>query len=221
MAKYLNIKKPAIARNSIIFSKINTETFKALYNQSHNEVDIIIYTPAIIVSKQNDINQIILENHTSPLGGHIGTSRLLNELRKTYYWKNMRNTINQFVKNCIDCKRNKHTVYTKEKFIETTTPTKAFNVVSIDTIGPMTKTRKGNRYALTLQCDLTKYVIAIPIPDKQAQTLAKAFVEHFILIYGCPILIKTDLGTEYKNELFKNICQLLSINHSFSTAYHP
>lgn len=85
----------------------------------------------------------------------------------------------------------------------------------------MTKTKKGNRYALTLQCDLTKYVIAIPIPDKQAQTLAKAFVEHFILIYGCPILIKTDLGTEYKNELFNNICQLLSINHNFSTAYHP
>ena len=84
----------------------------------------------------------------------------------------------------------------------------------------MTKTKNGNRYALTLQCDLTKYVIVVPIPDKQSQTLARAFVEHFILKYGCPLQIKTDLGTEYKNELFKDICTLLSINHNFSTACH-
>lgn len=221
MATHLNIKRLAIARNSVIFSKINSENFKALYNKSLNEVDLVVYTPAQIISNKTDIDKIILEGHTSPLGGHVGTTRLLNKLRTTYYWKNMRKTINQFVKNCIDCKRNKHTIHTKEKFIETTTPSKAFNLVSIDTIGPMTKTINGNRYALTLQCDLTKYVIAVPIPDKQAQTLAKAFVDHFILIFGCPILIKTDLGTEYKNELFQNICLLLSINHNFSTAYHP
>ena len=221
MAKHLNIKKIAIVRNSVIFSKINIENFKAMYNKSINEVDLVVYTPAQIVTNKTDIDKIIFENHMTPLGGHVGTTRLLNKLRKTYYWRNMRKTINQFVKNCIECKSNKHTIHTKEKFIETSTPSKAFNIVSIDTIVPMTKTKDGNKYALTLQCDLTKYVIAVPIPDKQSQTLAKAFVEHFILTYGCPLLIKTDLGTEYKNELFKDVCSLLSINHNFSTAYHP
>ena len=55
----------------------------------------------------------------------------------------------------------------------------------MDTVGLLTKSTKGNRYALTVQCDLTKYIITVPIADKQASTLAKALVENLILIYGC------------------------------------
>lgn len=46
-------------------------------------------------------------------------------------------------------------------------------------------------------------------------------MEHCILTYGCPIQIKSDLGTEYKNEIFRTMCKLLNIEHKFSTAYHP
>lgn len=91
---------------------------------------------------------------------------------------------------------------TKENFVHTITPNKAFQIISMDTIGPFTKSNKGNRYALTIQCELSKYVIVTPIVDKQANTLARAFVENFILIYGCPSVIKTDMGTEYRNEVF-------------------
>ena len=112
-------------------------------------MNIVVYIPAQIIEEKADIDKIIFENHMTPLGGHVGTTRLLNKLRKIYYWRNMRKTIIQFIKNCIECKSNKHTIHIKEKFTETTTPSKAFNVVSIDTIGPMTKTKNGNRYALT------------------------------------------------------------------------
>lgn len=79
----------------------------------------------------------------------------------------------------------------------------------------------GNRYALTIQCDLSKYIIVKPIPDKQADTLAKAFIENCILIYGAPSVIRTDQGTEYKNEVFNKINEILQITHTFSTPYHP
>lgn len=29
------------------------------------------------------------------------------------------------------------------------------------------------------------------------------------------------MGTEYKNEIFDNVCKILSIDQKFATAYHP
>lgn len=221
IANKMNIKTLAMKMNDKILTLIPREVFKKACNENLKFTTIILYVPAQIINDEESIQKIISENHDTPTGGHIGTRRLLQRLRPKYYWTNMKRTIAEYIKQCDKCIKNKHRIKTKEQFIETTTPIKCFELVSIDTIGPLTKSKLGNRYALTIQCDLSKYVIIAPIPDKNAQTLAKAFVENLILVYGCPFTIKSDLGTEYKNELFKNICAFLSINQKFSTAYHP
>lgn len=143
------------------------------------------------------------------------------KLRAKYYWKNIKSTITKFVKACVQCKQNKHSIKTKETFIQTTTPTKPFDLISVDTIGPFTRSLNGNRYALTVQCDLSKFVIAVAIPDKQASILAKSLVENCFLKFGCPLAIKSDMGTEYKKEVFEQICKYFSIQQKIATAYHP
>lgn len=102
----------------------------------------------------------------------------------------------------------------------TATPQKAFDCVIIDTIGPMTKSVYGNQYAVTLMCDLTKHLTIIPTANKDSKTVAKAIFEHFILIYGVMRNIRTDLGTEYKNEIFSEMSKLLKYTHDFSTPHH-
>ena len=49
-------------------------------------------------------------------------------------------------------------------------------------------------------CDFTKYLVTIAIPDKSANTVARAIFEQFIWIYGLMNTIKSDLGTELKNQ---------------------
>jgi hypothetical protein len=60
----------------------------------------------------------------------------------------------------------------------------------------------------------------IPIPAKDANTVARAIVEKFILTYGMMACIKTDMGTEYLNEFFKEVFKMLKINQINSTSYH-
>ena len=102
----------------------------------------------------------------------------------------------------------------------TKTPVNAFDTVLIDTIGPLPQTESGNEYAVTLICDLTKYLVTIPIPDKSARTVAKAIFESHILTYGPMKMIITDMGTEYKNALVNDLCKYLKIDNITSTAYH-
>lgn len=102
----------------------------------------------------------------------------------------------------------------------TSTPQSIFDTVIIDTIGPFPESPNGNKFAVTMVCDMAKYLITAAIPNKEAKTVAKAIFKEFILIFGVMKEIRSDCGTEYKNEVISNLCSLLKINHKFSSPYH-
>ena len=220
-ANEMKIRKIALALSSKIFKFTSIKDFKRACNEHLKKLQIILYQPQQEIEDLTLINEIIKENHDSAIGGHTGVNRLYRKLKCHYIWPNMKKSIAEYIKNCIKCKENKHTRKTIENFQHTPTPQKPFTTIALDTIGPFTKSNSGNRYALTIQCDLSKYVIIKAIPDKSAETIAKAFIENCILIYGTPSVIRTDQGTEYKNEIFNKINEILQITHKFSTPYHP
>ena len=128
--------------------------------------------------------------------------------------------ITLYVKTCHKCQISKTTTHVKSPLTITPTPVQAFDTVFVDTIGPFPRSIDGNEYAITLLCDLTKYLVTIPIHDKQAKTIAKAIFEHHILIYGPMKTFISDMGTEYKNAILTELCDLLKINRLTSTAHH-
>lgn len=69
-------------------------------------------------------------------------------------------------------------------------------------------------------CDLTKYLISIPIKTKDAYTVANAIVKQCLLPFGLVKTVLTDRGTEYKNQVWNEVCRVLEIEHKTSTAYH-
>lgn len=62
----------------------------------------------------------------------------------------------KYVKNCHECLINKVKPKTKENIVLTPTPCKPFEEVIIDTIGRLSETKFGNKFAVTMICDLTK-----------------------------------------------------------------
>lgn len=63
-------------------------------------------------------------------------------------------------------------------------------------------------------------MIAHPVPNREAKTIAEKEVIKFILKYSIFKTLKSNNGTELKNEIMKQIYNLLNINQIFSTAYH-
>jgi hypothetical protein len=49
-----------------------------------------------------------------------------------------------------------------------------------------------NKYLLTFQDEMSKYTVAVPIPQQDAMTLAKVFVGEIVLKFGIPHVILTD-----------------------------
>lgn len=168
-----------------------------------------------------ETKKIILNDfHLLPTSGHAGIRRMTNNIKRRYYWPGMHKDIENYVKQCDSCQRYKHQKHIKEPMVITTTATSAFQKIYLDTVGPIEKDDSDNCYILTLQCELTKFVEAYPIKSKDATTIARTFVDNFILRYGIPLEIATDRGTEFIASTMSEICKLLQINQIQSTAYH-
>lgn len=90
---------------------------------------------------------------------------------------------------------------------------KPFDCVVIDTVGPLPTSANGNKYLVTMMCNLTKYIVIAPTVNKEAQSVAKVICEQLILVYGPFKILLTDLGTEYINEIFKELTNILQIQH--------
>lgn len=217
-----SLHEAKIYRDDKIFDMCSINEFKQMGNEKLKYLTITIVNRPIAVKEPNKQKELISLYHDNAVfGGHIGKKRLYHKLRHNYYWKNMVRDVADHVDKCIKCKLNKPKPATKIPLCITDTPNRPFEKISIDTIGPLPLTVEGNRFAVTVNCNLAKYFIPIPIPNKEAQTVAKGLVENVFLIFGLSKEIMSDLGTEYCNSIFKEVMKLLNIDHTTSTAYHP
>lgn len=162
------------------------------------------------IAKQKQILKEFHDNRT--IAGHSGIRRTLSKIRQRYIWKGMNKDITHYIQKCKICAANKQTKKTKQRLQITQTPKNTFEIVQIDTVGPL-RPSNNYRYIITMQCDLSKYIILVPVESKDAKTVAKAIVENLILKYGSFKTLKTDLGTEFVNETLTEICKILEIEH--------
>ena len=58
----------------------------------------------------DDRQSIISEFHDLPAAGHKGSKATYNALRKHYRWKGMKEQVQQYIKHCQCCQKNKATV---------------------------------------------------------------------------------------------------------------
>lgn len=165
--------------------------------------------------------KLIEKYHNDELyGGHHGQKKVYAKLRQNFFWKNMARDVANYVKNCTLCKLSNPNKKTIEQLTLTKTPCKPFDIIQVDTIGPLQKSNDGNIYAVTIIDEMSKWLTIVPIPQKTAVHIAKAIFEGHILTFGPMKEIKSDMGTEYRNEVVKELCKLLKIEQIHSTAYH-
>ena len=154
--------------------------------------------------------------------GHNGTHRTYVLLKRLYYWKGLKPSVERHIKRCPQCqRRNKQVVkYAKLHFGVATFP---MQFISMDLIGEFhPPTSKKHRYALTVICMLTGYVFCVPLKTKTAEEVIQAYIDHIYSRFGGSLKILSDNGTEFKNKLFEQIAKELGVEYKLYTPpYHP
>jgi IS30 family transposase len=77
-----------------------------------------------------------------------------------------------------------------------------WKICSLDIVEPLTLTSDNNKNLLTIQDELSKYTIAVPIPQQDAMTVERAFVEEIVMKFGIPQVLLTDQGSNFVRHIY-------------------
>ena len=130
----------------------------------------------------------------------------------------MQRDVKYHISNCITCSKNLPNISCHPQ-LHLEIPKVPFICISIDTMGKLPTTSSGNRYALTCIDLLTSYVIAVPMPDKTAESVVEAYLLGILPKAGASMVCLSDNGSELKNNQMNTLLKQLGIKHIYSNPY--
>jgi hypothetical protein len=164
------------------------------------------------------ITTILQQHHDYPLSGHLAFRKTLARVRQYFIWPGI--DVKLYCSECL--KYQQYASYRQAKApLKSIVTTAPWDLISIDVVGPLTRTTHGHYYIIAAIDHFSKYVIASTISNLTAITTTRFVFQEIICKYGTPERILTDQGRNFDCELFKNLCQLLQIDKLRTTAYHP
>jgi len=166
-------------------------------------------------------NVAFKEVHGTPFGGHTGFRKTLAKIRERFYWPRMSTDCKIWIQQCDYCAQNKPTVRYLHSHLQVYTVGEPLERTATDVAGPLPTTKQGNKYIVVVGDYFTKWIEAIPIPDQQAETVARAILQHFVLKFGVPFSLHSDQGKNYESVLWRELCSLMGIKKTRTSAYRP
>ena len=171
------------------------------------------------VVRNFELDPVLYMFHNDPTAAHASKDKMFDKIKERYYWPQMFEDIKNYVITCDTCqrrgkaKRNEplHPIPVGEPFFQ----------IGIDYVGPLPRTKNGNRYIIVAMDYLTKWPEAKPVKEATAKETVQFVYEDIICRHGCPGKILTDRGTHFNNLLLKGLMKKFEIQHLMSTPYHP
>lgn len=151
---------------------------------------------------------------------HPGIRATQKLISKRFIWKGMNKDVRGWSKSCHACQQAKIHRHNFSPVGTFPLPSSRFNHVHVDIVGPLPPS-SGYTYILTVIDRFTRWPEAIPIHNILAETVAKAFVQHWVAMFGVPAIITTDRGAQFESSLFRHLTDLLGSKRTRTTAYHP
>ena len=153
--------------------------------------------------------------------GHLGIDRTTAMMQARFFWPKMADEIRTYIRSCARCFRFKQTPEQEEMVsVDATYP---LQLVHMDFLQIGSKRQDKGRaiYVLVITDHFTRYAKAYVTTNQTAQTVAKTFLEQFVVHYGWPEKILTDQARDFEGKVFKRICQEALIKKLRTTPYHP
>ena len=167
------------------------------------------------------VTEVLQGLHNSPTGGHLGVSKTLDKARTRFYWPRQRRDIEDWCSKCEMCSSRKSPAPKPRAPLQLQAAERPMECVTMDILGPLPESARGNKYILVIGDYFTKWKEAHAMPNMEAITVARILVNEFICRFGIPEQLHTDQGKNFESTLIKEICKILGITKTRTTPYHP
>ncbi|GMF34957.1 unnamed protein product [Phytophthora fragariaefolia] len=148
--------------------------------------------------------QVVLQScHDSLEGGHQGIVRTFHRVKADYYWIGLYEDVEKHVRLCPDGSSSKSRPQLRGYSPGNILAERPFQIVSMDFVIPLPKSRRGNTALLLFQCAFTEFVMGKAMSDTSALCVTQAFEECVYRMFGVPSLVRHDLDPRFMSEVFQ------------------
>jgi transposase InsO family protein len=164
---------------------------------------------------------VLGQHHNLELHGHQGRRRTEIMIGSRYYWPGMSKDIRRWILACSGCSKRKKARPMSAGLTDINQATRPWQTVGIDIVGELPLTSRGNKWILTMVDHFTRWPIAIPIPDRESATIAKAIFDNLVTVHGPPQTILSDQGRELISKGMETLCSRWGIRKVKTGGYNP
>lgn len=134
----------------------------------------------------------------------------------------MQNDIFHYVRNCETCKASKSPNTTLMPQMGATKPAKfPWELISIDFVGPLTRSKQGNTVMLVVVDWVTKYVIVQAMRAADSVKTVEFLENNVFLKFSYPRIILSDNGKQFQSGVFRSMLIRHKIQHMKTAFYCP
>ena len=158
--------------------------------------------------------------HSIPLAGHLGKKKTTDRVLQRFYWPTMYRDIAEWCRTCDSCQKISNRGVNRVPLIPLPIISQPFKRIAMDIVGPLPRSRQGNRFVLVI-CDYaTRYPEAVPMKNVDAGSVVEELIKVFSRV-GVPQEILTDQGTNFTSKLLTELYKMLHVQPIRTTPYHP
>ena len=158
--------------------------------------------------------RLIITAHCGAMG-HRGVEPTYLRLKVVFNWKNMKEDVKQFIKNCIHCVANGGGNLTRVPLGHSIQGTRPNEVIHMDYVYIC-----DNGYLLTIKDSFSKYLVHYYCTELSAAVTLQS-VSHWISLFGLPTTWVSDQGSHFVNEVIKAFREYFKIKQHLTIAYCP
>lgn len=166
-------------------------------------------------------SEILRLAHDVPTSGHCGVSKTLHRVSSKYYWPKLKSDVLAYIKRCHTCAQYKPEQQKSFGLMSSRPHGNApWQVISMDVVGPLPRSN-SYAYILVVTCSFSKFVLTFPMRNATGKVISRLVEDHVFLLFGVPVAIITDNGSQFKCREFRELCNSYDVQLWYNAVYHP
>jgi hypothetical protein len=164
------------------------------------------------------------ELHGGVIGRHLSSNIILRKiLDAKYWWPTINLDVHEYCGTYDQCQKTSNMLKQNLAKLVTNLPKQPFQKWWSDFFGlvKLASIMSSNQYILVAIDYATKWVEAQAFHTNIVAITAKFLYKHILLRFGCPLIIITDQGTHFINDLIRYLTNHFILKHTNYNVYYP
>ncbi|GJT77549.1 putative reverse transcriptase domain-containing protein [Tanacetum coccineum] len=166
---------------------------------------------------------IMHESHKSKYSIHPGSDKMYQDLKKLYWWPNMKAEIATYVSKCLTCAKVKAEHQKPSGLLQQPEiPEWKWEKITMDFVSGLPRTPSGYDSIWVIVDRLTKSAHFLPMKKTDSiEKLAQLYLKEIVCKHGVPTSIISDRDSLFTSRFWKSLQEAMGTQLDMSTAYHP